>query len=224
MAAMADKRCRREVAEMTGVAVVVTLLALLCGIGCERAPEEGAEVVPPPDVEAKAPDAGTADSETEEGTEMAWTIASSAFAHGETIPVKYTADGEDVSPPLTFEDVPEGTAEIALICHDPDAPRAGGWTHWVVYGMAPDIGGLPEGVPTTPTVEDPKLVQGVTDFGSTGYGGPSPPPGPAHRYQFLGYALSEPLGLDPGASKDELEAAMQGKVIGEAMLEGLYGR
>jgi len=168
-------------------------------------------------------DAGD-DLASEEAVEMALNIGSTAFSDGETIPAKYTADGEDVSPPLSFKGVPEKAAELALICHDPDAPREGGWTHWVVYGMAPEIGGLPEGVPTESTVDDPKLVQGENSSGGTGYHGPAPPPGSPHRYQFKLYALSDPVDLEPGATKDELEATMEGKVIGEAMLEGLYAR
>ncbi len=208
---------------MTRVAVVVTLLALLLGIGCERQ-EEHVVIGGPPEGDAATEDAPAETAGTEEVQEMAWTITSPAFVNGETIPAMYTADGENVSPPLIFSDVPEGTVELALICHDPDAPRAGGWTHWVVYGMAPDIGGLPELVPPELRVEQPELMQGVNSGDKVGYRGPSPPPGAPHRYQFRGYALSEPLGLDPGATKDELEAAMAGKVIGEAMLEGLYGR
>ena len=199
---------------MVAAALVGLLLA-----GCEQEPEGPPIEGPPPEMI----DAGD-DLASEEAVEMGFNIESSAFRDGETIPAKYTADGEDVSPPLSFEGVPEKAVELALICHDPDAPRAGGWTHWVVYGMAPEIDGLPEGVPTDSTVDDPKLVQGVTDFGSTGYGGPAPPPGAAHRYQFKCYALSAQLDLEPGATKDELEAAMEGKVIGEAMLEGLYAR
>ncbi|MBD3292697.1 MAG: YbhB/YbcL family Raf kinase inhibitor-like protein [Armatimonadia bacterium] len=155
---------------------------------------------------------------------MAWIITSSAFADGGMIPEKYTDDGEDVSPPLSFADLPDGAVEIALICHDPDAPRKDGWTHWVVYGMDADIGGLPENVPAEPTVSNPDLIQGENTWGNIGYGGPAPPAGNPHRYQFRGYALSEPLDLEPGATQEEVEAAMQGKVVGEAMLEGLYGR
>jgi len=210
---------------LTGTVAVLVALAVAFLAGCERPPEGEQVVVPPPEVVDEAHDDAMAEEPPdEEATEMAWTIRSSAFSDGETIPQKYTDDGEDVSPPLTFEGVPEGTVEIALICHDPDAPRAGGWTHWVVYGMAPEIGELPENVPAEPTVDDPKLVQGENSWGRIGYGGPAPPAGDPHRYQFMGYALSEPLDLSPGATKDELEAAMGGKVIGEAMLEGLYGR
>ncbi|HCA48566.1 MAG TPA: YbhB/YbcL family Raf kinase inhibitor-like protein [Armatimonadetes bacterium] len=158
-----------------------------------------------------------------EGTRP-WTLTSPAFESGDTIPAKYTEDGEDVSPPLTFADLPPDTAELALICHDPDAPREGGWTHWVVYGMDPSLQGLPEAIPSDERVEEPALIQGENSWGETGYGGPAPPPGKPHRYQFTLYALSERLNLDPGVTKDELEAAVEGRIIGQAMLEGLYGR
>ncbi|MGI5816930.1 MAG: YbhB/YbcL family Raf kinase inhibitor-like protein [Armatimonadota bacterium] len=209
----------RHVMLVISAAVMLTLIAWA---GCQyqsetgQVPEESPEIIEEMRSEETAVD--------EEEGPMAWIITSSAFEDGETIPEKYTDDGEDVSPPLTFEGVPEGTVEIALICHDPDAPRAGGWTHWVAYGMAPDIGGLPEDVPAEETVEDPGLVQGENSWGNIGYGGPAPPPGDPHRYQFRGYALSGALELEPGATQDELEAAMEGRVIGEAMLEGLYGR
>ncbi|MFP4248333.1 MAG: YbhB/YbcL family Raf kinase inhibitor-like protein [Armatimonadota bacterium] len=205
---------------MSGVAALALMLSAGCEpqTGYEDAADEPAELVDEADEQI------VDELMDEEETQMDWTISSSAFNDGEMIPEKYTDDGEDISPPLTFEGVPEDAVEIALICHDPDAPREGGWTHWVAYGMAPDIGGLPENVPTTPTVEDPELIQGENTWGNTGYGGPSPPPGDPHHYQFRGYALSEALDLEPGATKDELEAAMNGKIVGEAMLEGLYGR
>ena len=210
----------RAILMVTALMVTVALLIA----GCEYPPDPDPAVEPLDEpVETMREDA-MLDELIEEETHMDWTIRSSAFEDGEMIPRKYTDDGEDISPPLSFEGVPEEAVEIALICHDPDAPREGGWTHWVAYGMAPDIGGLPENVPATPTVDDPDLVQGENTWGNIGYGGPAPPPGDPHRYQFRGYALSEALDIDPGATKDELEAAMNGKVVGEAMLEGLYGR
>lgn len=203
---------------LTCVMLAIAGVALALG-GCPQPPatsnDEG--MLPPP---RETSETAPTEMEVTEGL----TITSSAFEEGGTIPQKYTADGEDVSPPLSFTGVPEGAAELALICHDPDAPREGGWTHWVVYGMAPDTAGLPEAVPAEERVEDPGLVQGVNSGEKVGYQGPSPPAGPAHRYQFTLYALSEKLSLDPGATKAELEAAMEGKVIGEAMLTGMYGR
>ncbi len=204
---------------------VIAASALMIAAGCEYPPPAELVVEPPEDPVAEMrEDAMLDELMDEEESKMDWTISSSAFDDGDTIPVKYTADGENISPPLSFEGVPEGAVEIALICHDPDAPREGGWTHWVVYGMPPDIDGLPEDVPAEPTLDDPQLVQGENSWEAFGYGGPSPPAGDPHRYQFRGYALSETLDLDPGATKQEVEAAMNGKILGEAMLEGLYGR
>ena len=155
---------------------------------------------------------------------MELTITSGAFADGDVIPARYTPDGENISPPLAFSAVPEGTVELALIVHDPDAPREGGWTHWVVYGMSPDIGGLPEALPAEGLPDGPTVVQGTNTGGEIGYMGPAPPPGQAHRYQFRLYALSERTGREQGATHDELQAAMLGRIIDEAMLEGLYRR
>ena len=155
---------------------------------------------------------------------MGWRITSNAFAEGERIPEKYTADGENVSPPIDFGEAPEGTVEVALICHDPDAPREGGWTHWVLWGLSPDVEALPEAVPTTAQVEDPPCMQGENSGGKIGYMGPSPPPGDPHRYQFTAYALSESVSPGDAADRDALLAAMEGNIIAQTMLEGLYSR
>jgi Raf kinase inhibitor-like YbhB/YbcL family protein len=153
---------------------------------------------------------------------MTITLESTAFEAGETIPTKHTCDGDDVSPPLSWGEVPEGSESIALICDDPDAPR-GTWVHWVVFGLPPDTRQLPEGIPADPALQD-GAVHGTNDFGRSGYGGPCPPAGPAHRYYFRLYALDSELQLDPGASKQDLVAAMEGHILGEGELMGRYGR
>ncbi len=205
--------------------LAVTALGGALLAGCDRPPEGEQVVGQPSELVDQVPDDPALEEEwtAVEGT-RAWTLTSTAFESGATIPTKYTEDGEDVSPPLTFADLPPDTEELALICHDPDAPREGGWTHWVVYGMDSGLQGLPEAVPAEERVEEPALIQGENSWGKIGYGGPAPPPGSPHRYQFTLYALSERLNLEPGATKDELEAAMEGKIIDQAMLEGLYGR
>ena len=203
---------------------VVAAVALTAALGCEYPPDEDPVVEWPDDPVEEMQEDAMIEDPIEEEREMDWTIESSAWEDGGTIPEKYTADGANVSPPLSFEDLLDGTVEIALICHDPDAPREGGFTHWVVYGMAADIGGLPEDLPAEQTVDEPRLNQGENSAGEIGYMGPAPPPGDPHRYQFRGYALSEALELAPGATKAELEATIDGNVIGEAMFEGLYGR
>jgi len=147
---------------------------------------------------------------------------SPAFAYGQTIPRKYTCDGEDVSPPLRIEGVPSGAAALVLIVEDPDAPKRN-FTHWVLYNIPPNVTELPEGVPKAE--ETPYGLQGVNDFGRVGWGGPCPPRGHGtHRYFFRLYALSRRLDLPPRATKDAVRSAMQGLVIAEAEYMGTYAR
>jgi Raf kinase inhibitor-like YbhB/YbcL family protein len=155
---------------------------------------------------------------------MPFTFTSTAFKEGATIPVKHTCDGADVSPPLVWSGAPPGTKAFALIADDPDAP-AGTWVHWVLYNLPGSAAGLTENVAKTVTLPDlGGALQGRTDFRRPGYGGPCPPPGPAHRYFFKLYALDAPLKLEPGASKQDVEAAMKGHVLGTTQLMGTYGR
>ncbi len=149
-------------------------------------------------------------------------LSSPAFEGGGVIPRRYTCDGEDVSPPLEWGDLPEGTLSLALIVFDPDAP-GGEFTHWLIYGIPADVGGLPEGVPGEGVVAG-LGTQGRNDFGRIGYGGPCPPPGPAHRYVFRLFALDAELDLPPGITRGELEAAVEGHVLGVGELVGLYSR
>ncbi len=149
-------------------------------------------------------------------------VKSSAFSHGERIPEKYTADGPDVSPPISWEGVPEGTASIAVICDDPDAPR-GTWVHWLIWNIPAESQGLPEGVPPDRELPDGSR-QGTNDFGRIGYGGPAPPPGTPHRYYFRVYALDTRLDVPAGARRDALESAMRGHVLAQGELMGTYGR
>ncbi|MCS5422999.1 MULTISPECIES: YbhB/YbcL family Raf kinase inhibitor-like protein [Psychrilyobacter] len=142
-------------------------------------------------------------------------IISSVFKNGEAIPKKYTCDGMDLSPPLKFKNVSEDTKSLALIVDDPDAPM-GTWVHWVVWNMEASINGISEG-------EQIKAEKGKNDFGKLNYGGPCPPGG-THRYYFKLYALDKLLNLREGSSKKELEKAMEGHIIEEAQLVGLYSR
>jgi Raf kinase inhibitor-like YbhB/YbcL family protein len=152
-------------------------------------------------------------------------LESPAFANGEVIPKKHTGEGEDVSPELRWSGVPAGTRELALVCDDPDAPRAEPWVHWVLYGLAPTVSELPEDIATDATLAQPKACQGVTDFGRVGYGGPMPPKGHGrHRYVFRLYALDRPLVLPPGLDKKRLLAAMQGHILDQGELVGTYER
>lgn len=149
-------------------------------------------------------------------------IKSSVFQNNGEIPKKYTCSGEDVSPPLSFSGIPEGTKSLALICDDPDAPGRT-WVHWVVYDLPAKTAELPENVPKTERLENGG-AQGLTDFGRIGYGGPCPPPGAYHRYFFKLYALSKMPGLAAGATKTQILSAMEGSILSEAQLIGRYKR
>ena len=138
-------------------------------------------------------------------------ITSPEFANNDFIPAKLTCQGEDVSPILKIEDIPQGTRSLALIVDDPDAPM-GTWVHWVVFDM-PVISEIEEGaIPGK---------QGINDFGRKDYGGPCPPSG-THRYFFKIYALDEMLGLKEGINKGVLEKAMEKHILDKAELVGLY--
>jgi Raf kinase inhibitor-like YbhB/YbcL family protein len=150
-------------------------------------------------------------------------LTSTAFAEGQTIPEKYTADGADLSPPLAWHGAPENTESFALICDDPDAP-SGTWVHWVIYNLPVDQHHLPEGVPSHEGTLQHGAHQGKNSFGRLGYGGPSPPPGKPHRYIFKIHALSTKLNLSSGASRNALESAMKGHILAEGRLTGKYGR
>jgi len=150
---------------------------------------------------------------------MGMRLSSEVIQEGGLIPKRYTCDGENVSPPLSWSGLPEGTRSLALICEDPDAP-SGNWVHWVLFNIPPDITTLEEGLPQKERLSDGS-VQGVNDFHKVGYGGPCPPSG-THRYDFRLYALDTFLDLKPGAKKDRLLKAMRGHVIAEGRLTGAY--
>lgn len=143
-------------------------------------------------------------------------LTSTAFADGATIPAKYTGDGAGVSPPLAWSFLPDGTQSLALIVHDPDAP-SGDFTHWVAWNIDPEPGGLGEG--------ESAPAEGANGRGENGYMGPSPPAGHgAHRYFHELTALDTALDLQAGASREELEAALDGHVLATARLVGTYER
>jgi Raf kinase inhibitor-like YbhB/YbcL family protein len=154
--------------------------------------------------------------------DMTFTIMSPAFEPGSRIPKDFTADGSDLSPALAWANPPSGCQAFALICDDPDAP-AGTWVHWLIWNLPGSAQGIPQGAPTQKTLADGS-AQGRNDFGRIGYGGPSPPRGKLHRYFFRLYALKEKLPLAAGASRRDLEKAMQGKILGTAELFGTYER
>jgi Raf kinase inhibitor-like YbhB/YbcL family protein len=156
-----------------------------------------------------------------EGAKMAIEVTSSAFEEGDAIPARYTCDGPDVSPSLSWGSVPDGTRSLVLIADDPDAPGRT-FVHWVIFNLPPDTRGLPEDVPNQQTLPS-GAMQGVNGAGSTGYMGPCPPSG-THRYFFKLYALDTELGLGGGATKEEVLDAMEGHVLSEGQLMGTYRR
>lgn len=175
------------------------ILVALCGAACSR---------------AEAP--------VGKGKAMTIKLTSTAFAEGQPIPAKHTGQGEDVSPALLWSEIPPGTKSVALICDDPDAP-VGTWVHWVIWNIPPETAGIPEAVPQKAELKDGSK-QGMNDFRQTGYGGPMPPAGKAHRYFFKVYALDTQPDLKPGATKSKLLDAMKGHILAEGQLMGTYQR
>lgn len=156
-------------------------------------------------------------------------LTSAAFANGVHVPNKHTGDGQDVSPPLEWSSLPDGTQQLALICDDPDAPTDQPWVHWVIYNIPADTDALPEGVPPDATLDSPPgAKQGRNSWtaGQTiGYRGPAPPPGHGtHHYHFTIYALDERLELEAGIDKGALLAAMQDHILAQGELVGTYER
>lgn len=145
---------------------------------------------------------------------MSLHLTSQVFKENESIPSKYTCEGENISPPLQWEGIPEGTKSLVLIVDDPDAPR-GTWTHWVVFNILPTSTGSKEGH------SPEESLQGINDFGDIKYGGPCPPSG-THRYFFKLYALDERISLPKGATKQQVEKAIEGHILGQAQLIGTY--
>src|SRR5215204_1459627 len=194
-------RLRRKATQRAAVLVLIMLFLPSCGGGPQGAATEPRE-------EAK-------------GAKMTIEVRSSAFEDGDAIPTRYTCDGLDVSPPLSWGSVPDETQSLALIAEDPDAPR-GTFVHWVIYNLPPDTRRLPEDIPNQPTLPS-GAVQGVNGAGGVGYMGPCPPSG-THRYFFKVYSLDTGLDLGGRATKDDLMRAMEGHVITEGRLMGTYQR
>jgi Raf kinase inhibitor-like YbhB/YbcL family protein len=143
-------------------------------------------------------------------------ITSNAFNEGDRIPRIYTCDNKNISPPLEWTGVPSDTVSLALIMDDPDASM-GAWVHWVLYNLPPSMSGLEQG-------KEGSGTEGKNDFNHLGYGGPCPPIGSNHRYYIKIYALDTLLDLKSGASKDQVESAMRGHILGQGQLMGRCGR
>ena len=189
----------------TAVLALAASLALLAACG------DGAK---PP---AKTPSAGQTPSAGGN-----FRLSSAAFGPEEQIPVIHTCDGHNTSPPLAWDGAPAETQSFALIMDDPDAP-GGTFTHWVLFDLPADTRALTTGVETS---ERPPVggAQGSNDADGVGYTGPCPPPGDPHGYRFTLYALDGAVNLDPGARKQEVLSAMEGHILAEAELVGMYGR
>ena len=183
------------------LAIIIVLIALL-GIGIGGYFYWRNQVVPPPLVQ--------------EIKYQTMQIISPEFANSQSIPAKYTCDGDNISPPLRITDTPEQAQSLVLIVDDPDAP-IGSWLHWTVWNIEPKTNVIAEGEVPAGSVE------GMTSFGTIGYGGPCPPRG-EHRYVFKIFALDERLDLPAGATRAELESAMDGHVIAQGELVGLYSK
>lgn len=158
-------------------------------------------------------------------SETGMELSSLAFEEGEEIPTEYTCDGANISPPLRISGVPEETAALALVVDDPDVPTPNRrFVHWLLWNLPPDTEQIPQSVPRGPSVSElGGAVQGTNDADEVGYSGPCPPgaDGP-HTYRFFLYALEEELKVEAGATRDQLDAAIEGKFVAEALLEGTY--
>ena len=152
-------------------------------------------------------------------------ISTPAIDDGERIPERHTCEGEDVSPTLELAAIPAGARTLALVVDDPDAPD-GTFVHWLIWNLPSNLSEIPEGVPQDEVVDDlGDALQGENDFGEIGYRGPCPPPGHGeHRYRFTVHALDAELDLDAGADRAELDAAMEGHVVGTARTTGVFSR
>ncbi len=149
-------------------------------------------------------------------------LGSAALEEGEPIPELYTADGDDVSPPLEWDDPPGETASFAVLCEDEDAPSANNFTHWILWNIDAAERRLEEAIPATSDAFDYR--QGENDFGRTGWNGPAPPPGSTHEYVIRLYALDTRLDLPAGSSRRAFDVAIQNHVVAESMLTFTYGR
>jgi len=198
----------------TSSGTLTAAVLLLLGAGCDPAS---------PPVEESPPLGASTGVQEPDPEPAAIALTSSAFEPGAAIPLRHSAYGENVSPALGWSNLPEGTQSIALILDDPDAPTPEPFVHWVIYNIPASAAGLPEGLPTEPTLSDPEGAhQGPTGLQRPGYFGPRPPAGPVHNYHFRLFALSLPPNLPEGLGAAELRDAISGSVLGEATLIGTY--
>ena len=152
---------------------------------------------------------------------VALSISSTSFMDGGTMPAKLSCDGANLSPDIRLPTPPTGTRSFALVMMDPDAPAP--FTHWLAYGIPADTRELPEGASTS-SQRLQHAAEGINSFGRIGYGGPCPPSGTTHHYVFHIYALDNVPALPSGATTQQVNAALQGHVLAEGRLTGLYTR
>jgi Raf kinase inhibitor-like YbhB/YbcL family protein len=148
-------------------------------------------------------------------------IRSASFSNGKSIPGRYTCDGANLSPQLQWQPAPAGTKSFAIVMDDPDAPI--GFTHWLVYNIPPGVRELAEGASTQGAMLQGS-VEGMNNFGRSGYGGPCPPRGNPHHYVFRVYALDIRLDLSAGATRKQVDAAMSGHLVAQGQIVGTYQR
>ena len=153
---------------------------------------------------------------------MTLILSSTAFQQQDNIPPKYTCQGEDISPPLAWSESPKGTDSYTLIVDDPDAPK-NVFTHWLIYNISSSATELSEDLPANAKIPN-GVLQGKNDFGKTGYGGPCRPPGSQHRQRLTRYALDQALDIEPGTSKAQLLTAIEGHILEQYKLTGLFQR
>lgn len=155
--------------------------------------------------------------------EVSFSVSSPAFKNGDSIPVKYTGRGEDVSIPLEFSNIDKSSKSIAIIMDDPDAP-SGTFTHWLIWNIPSTITSIPENIPTDKVVSSlGDAIQGKNDFGRIGYKGPNPPSG-THTYRIKIYVLDSFLDLESNASKEDIENVMEGHILQSGLLEGKFSK
>jgi Raf kinase inhibitor-like YbhB/YbcL family protein len=163
-----------------------------------------------------------------QGAAQPLVVASPTLSANQSIPRDYTADGRNVSPPLTWSGVPSAAKQLALVLEDPDAGSPPPFVHWVLYNIPPSATGVPEAISIDPAAPMPAqiggAIQGISGFRRPIYRGPAPPPGTPHHYHFVVYALDADLGLKPGLTRADLLAAMRGHVIAQGELVAIYER
>jgi Raf kinase inhibitor-like YbhB/YbcL family protein len=197
--------------------IVCTVLILSAALACSNGTP-----TQPPDTPPQPPASPAEDSPpVSEPESAAFAITSTAFGEGEAIPVQYTCEGEDTSPPLSWSGAPAATKAYVLIVDDPDAP-IGTWTHWVVINIPADVQEL--AASTTADSLPTGALAGKNSGKSEGYHGPCPPPGPAHRYRFTLYALDAPLPITKAVSRKDVDSAMSDHILAQSTLTGTFGR